>query len=166
MHLVQTPINLVKMPHKFDCGAFDCGKPEMNHALRNSLPAAIEQGRSVAYYLERCGKWLGFISLRAESFEVDAIDRDNYALSNPTIPGVLLELLAVDITEQKQGLGDFLLFAAIGIGKEVSEKVGARFLVLDSVPEKVKFYEKRQFKPTYIQPTDTQTVSMVFDLLS
>ena len=37
------------MPHTYRCGAFDCGVPSVNDALRGELLSAIREGRSRAY---------------------------------------------------------------------------------------------------------------------
>ncbi len=153
------------MPHTFRCGAFDCGNALMNGALRGELLTAIREGRSRAYYVEEGGRCLGFIALRAESFELaDSIDREEYALSTRTVPGVLLELIAVDLQAQRTGLGRFLLLAALLLAQRTAETVGARFLVLDSVPESIGFYTRLGFKRTVTQPS-RDTVLMILDLL-
>jgi GNAT superfamily N-acetyltransferase len=153
------------MPHTFRCGAFDCGNALINAALRGELLTAIREGRSRAYYAEEGGKCLGFIALRAESFELaDSIDREGYALSARTVPGVLLELIAVDQQAQGTGLGGWLTLAAVGLALQVAELAGARFLVLDSLPGKVSFYQRMGFQRTVTQP-DARTTLMLFDLL-
>ena len=153
------------MPHAFRCGAFDCGNPLINAALRGELLTVIREGRSRAYYVEEDGVCLGFIALRAESFELaDSIDREAYALSSRTVPGVLLELIAVDQRVQGTGLGGWLTLAAVGLAQQVAELAGARFLVLDSLPEKVGFYQRMGFQRTMTQP-DTRTTLMLLDLL-
>lgn len=156
---------LTVMPHTFTCGAFSCGVPSIDVALRGELLTAIREGRSRAYYMEEGGVCLGFIALRAESFElIDSIDRELYGVSARKTPGVLLELIAVNGQAKGRGVGRFLLLIAIDMARRVSEQVGARFLVLDSLPDAVKFYERNGFERTVYQP-DSGTVFMVLDLL-
>ncbi|PTA68990.1 hypothetical protein C8263_04105 [Deinococcus arcticus] len=153
------------MPHTYRCGAFDCGEPSMNDALRGELLSAIREGRSRAYYVEENGTCLGFIALRAESFELsDSIDRERYALSARNVPGVLLELIAVDERAQGRGLGRWLVLAAVELARRGAELMGVRFLVLDSLPPRVPFYERLGFERTKYQP-DGKTVFMALDLL-
>lgn len=156
---------LKEMPHDYRCGAFDCGVDSINDAIRGELLTAIREGRTRAYCVEEAGVCLGFFALRAESFELgDSIDREEYLISARKVPGVLLELIAVDKRAKGRGLGRFLLFAAVDLASQAAELVGARFLVLDSLPDAVDFYKAKRFKRTAYQP-DTGTVFMVLDLL-
>lgn len=160
--------SLTLMPHNFKSGAFDCGNEQINNALRHSLPRSISEGRSRAYYVDDgTGKCLGFISLRADSFTLDSIDREDFPITeNEGISGVLLQLLGVDKDAQHKGLGKWLVLAAIDLTLRTAELVAARFLVLDSLPEKVSFYELMGFRRTYYQRDKTrETVFMVLDLL-
>lgn len=162
---IPSAFSLDVMPHDFRCGAFDCKVASINNALRGDLLRAIGEGRTRAYYVQEEGKCLGFIALRAESFDLaDSIDREKYIISARKVPGVLLELIAVDKDAKGRGLGRFLLFAALTLAREVSERVGARFLVLDSLPDAVDFYAAKRFKSTAYQP-DSGTVFMMLDLL-
>lgn len=152
------------MPHTFNCGAFHCGVPSIDSALRGELLAAIREGRSRAYYVEEEGVCLGFIALRAEFFTLsDSIDREQYGVSTRGVPGVLLELIAVDERAKGRGIGRFLLLSALYLAQSVSELVGARFLVLDSLPDAVGFYRGKRFRPTAYQP-EKGTVFMMLDL--
>lgn len=163
--MTDSPFTLTVMPHTYRCGAFDCGVPSINAALQGQLLTSIREKRSRAYYMEDAQGCVGFIALRAESFEVaDSIDREQYAVSARTVPGVLLELIAVDNRMQRSGLGKQLLLAAVALAGQVSEVVGARFLVLDSLPERVDFYGKNKFRRTVKQP-DEATVFMILDLM-
>ncbi|GAA5438170.1 GNAT family N-acetyltransferase [Deinococcus aquaticus] len=153
------------MPHTFRCGAFDCGVKSINDALRGELLTSIREGRSRAYYVEEGGVCLGFISLRAESFELrDSIDREEFVVSGLKVPGVLLELIGTDESARGRGVGRFLLLSALVLARQVADTVGARFLVLDSLPEAVAFYAAKGFRRTVHQP-DAATVFMVLDLL-
>lgn len=162
-----SPLILIPMPHTYLCGAFDCGVQTVNDALRGELLHALREGRVRAYYVELDGDCAGFIALRAESFELtDSIDRERYSppLSRTRVPGVLLELLGVDRRFQGQGLGEQLLLAAVKITQQVSSLIAARFLVLESLPDAVRFYRRLGFEPTIKQP-DRRTVFLILDLL-
>jgi len=43
-------------------------------------------------------------------------------------------------------IGRFILLAAIGIAIDVSNKVGCRYITVDSKPESIGFYQKNNFK--------------------
>ena len=153
------------MPHTYRCGAIDCGVSSINDALRGELLTAIREKRSRAYYMEDAQGCVGFIALRAESFQLaDSIDRELYIVTALTVPGVLLELIAVDNRARHTGLGKQFLLAAVALAGQVSEMIGARFMVLDSLPERVAFYERNGFRRTVKQP-DTATVFMILDLI-
>ena len=152
------------MPHIYRCGAFDCGVPSVNDALRGELLNAIREGRSRAYAVEETGRCIAFLALRAESFNLgDSIDRERYRISARRVPGVLLELIGVDNTVQGQGLGLQLVDAAIALTQQVAVRVAARFLALDSLPGAVGFYERQGFVRATTQP-DRQTTLMILDI--
>lgn len=146
--------DVLPMPHTYQCGAFSCGSPLMDHALRHELPTAIREGRSRAYYIEHYGRCVGFFSLHASLLEIDSVDKDDrgYTFSVKDVPGIVLEMLAVDISYQKRGFGERLTLEALGIAQEVAERIGAFLLVADSTQQAVELYERAGFLPTRIQP--------------
>lgn len=53
--------------------------------------------------------------------------------------------MAVDCDYEKRGVGTSLLYAALGIALNVSEKVGCRYMTVDSKKEAIGFYKKKGF---------------------
>jgi|GEM_PF-6914987 len=61
-------------------------------------------------------------------------------------PSIKIARLAVDKRYERQGVGGFLVLAAIGLAMSVSEVIGCRYVTVDSKPESISFYEKLGFK--------------------
>lgn len=163
------------MPSTLQCGAFTCGDPSIDEALRNDLLVAIGEGRNRGYYLDYHGQIVAFASLRAATFELDVLDRQQFPLTRPSVSGIRVELFAV--AKQYQGggkqspeksVGQRLMTELIAIAQEAAELIGARFLAVESVPAAQSFYSRMGFFPTTVQkqnPRDTSgTIFMLLDL--
>ncbi len=46
---------------------------------------------------------------------------------------------------ERQGIGRFMLLAAIGKAISISNDIGCRYITVDSKPESMGFYEKHNF---------------------
>lgn len=156
-------LDLEIMPPAYACGAFTCGDPSIDAALRTDLMTAIKEGRNKGYFLEWHGQLVAFTSLKAATFELDSVDRENHILSSRSVPGIRVELFAVAWQYQGSNVGRRLMEEVTAIAREASQLVGARFLAVESVPEAQKFYERMGFVPTVPRP-DGDTVFMLLDL--
>lgn len=157
-------LDLQQMPHTYSCGAFTCGNSAIDHALRNDLLIAIAEGRNKGYYLEYHGSLVAFTSLRAATFEIDPIDREHRAITSRHVSGIRIELVGIATQYQRGGVGTRLMEEIAAIAAEVAQRVGARFLAVESLPSAQKFYTSLGFTPTQVQPPGT-TIFMVLDLM-
>ncbi len=70
----------------------------------------------------------------------------------PSYPAPVMRLvrLGVDVREQGRGLGSEMLGASVLIALEMRARVGCVGILVDSQPETVAFYEKRDFRRTAV----------------
>lgn len=81
-------------------------------------------------------------------------------------PAIKLARLAVDISLQGKGIGGRLVEFVIGIALEhIMPHTGCRFLVVDSKPQSIGFYESKGFKRIgEAETTDEHYTTMFIDL--
>ena len=91
---------------------------------------------------------IGFFTLAASSIEVLAVDTVNGIEEFPesVYPAVDIPKLAITKKFQGKGIGEYTLKAAIGKILSISKNIGCRYIILDSVKDKVGFYKKYGFK--------------------
>jgi len=134
---------------KDDFSGFDCGTPDLNDFIRND--ALTHQGKllSKTYVCHRevDDKPVAFYSVTMDSIKKQKVDdRDSFEISN--IPCYKIARLAVDREYQRKGIGETLLYDCVYHAKELSKQIGCRLVTVDSKPDAVDFYLKKQFKMT------------------
>ena len=77
----------------------------------------------------------------------------------PNIPALLLGQMARNLDYHHSGAGRFMLDWVINHGIELSSKVGCRVIILNSVRNKVEWYQENGFE-LLDEPKDT----LFFDL--
>lgn len=134
--------------------AFDCGRPELTEWLKERGKKAVETGTAQTFVVCRGTKAVvGYFSLAAGA--VDHLDektgeRAPRALrqnSPDPIPVVVLGRLAVDKSEQRNGLGGALVSEAMKRSAQASRIIGARALLVHALDEPlVTYYQSLGFK--------------------
>lgn len=129
-----------------DRGAFDCGDPELNaflqrHARQNHASGGAKT--FVATPLGDEGRVLGFYSLSPASIDyVRTPVLVKKGLARYDLPVFRLGRLAVDLTQQGQGLGGQLLLAAGRRCIRAASEVGGVALLIDAKSDRVaRWYE-------------------------
>ena len=142
---LQTPVPLEK---SHDLSAFDCGASPLNDYLRK-YALANHQNRSARTYVAlRGGRVVGYYSLAAGSVQRDdATPRVAKGLANHPVPVFLLARLAVDKSEQGQGLGTALLKDALLRSIQAADIVGCRAVLVHAKDHAAQgFYRKYGFE--------------------
>jgi GNAT superfamily N-acetyltransferase len=136
-----------------DVRNFDCGKPELTEWLRRYALQSHQAGASRVYVVHRTGRVVGYYALAAGSVEPGkAPERVKKGLGRHPIPVILLARLAVDISEQRQGLGAALLKDALRRTTSAADEIGARAILVHAKDDEAKaFYRHFNFEPS---PTD------------
>ena len=89
---------------------------------------------------------MAYITLICAEIEVDGKQKPDECASASkykSYPAIKIARLAVDRTVERQGLGKKLVAFAVATAQSVMPKVGCRFLVVDSKPQAVSWYEKK-----------------------
>jgi GNAT superfamily N-acetyltransferase len=135
-----------------DLATFDCGKAPLNTFLLRF--ALLNQFNATArtYVVHRENRVVGYYSLAAAAVElVSAPPRVGKGLPRLPIPLTLLARLAVDLTEQGNGLGPALLKDAFKKFLAAQEIVASRALLVHAKDdEAAKFYLHCGFEPSHI----------------
>lgn len=154
---------------------FDCGNDDLNEFFFDDSRNVCGQLIAVTYAWIEDGRTLAFFSVSNDAIS-RKIDKQSYnraARGVPntkrftTLPAVKIGRLAVDKSEQGNGIGSMLITFIKGWFIS-GNKTGCRFVVVDALNNKktIDFYKKNQFK--FLTPKDENdpTRLMFFDLIT
>ncbi len=148
------PLNLpVVLNKSHNITDFDCGVTVLNNFLKNYARQNIQNYSARTFVATRGNFVVGYYTLVAASVEHSSVPpRINKGLGKYPIPVILLARLAVDISEQGQGLGKALLKDALSRCLSVTENIGARAILVHAKDDKARqFYQKYGFE---VSPAD------------
>jgi len=142
---LQTPVPLQRR-HK--CDAFDCGSSALNEYLTRFAWTNQQSGAARTYVACRGKRVVGYYSLAFGSIEHEAASpRVRKGLARHPIPIMLLARLAVDVSQQGQGIGKGLLKDALLRTLQAADIGGLRALIVHAKDESAKaFYERFGFE--------------------
>jgi len=124
---------------------FDCGEPTLNTFLAQYAGQndRADIGRTFVLVTEEGGRVQGYYTLSAASVEAEVVP--NLRIPYP-VPVAHLGRLAVDISLQGQGLGEFLLMDALRRARHVASEMAVYAVTVDALHERARrFYEKYGF---------------------
>ena len=129
-------------------------KLHQSNLARTFVIAAHGQSKVMAYVTTLCTQ------ISVEQFQEQApIESFKYK----DYPAIKLARLAVDTELQGQGVGSSLVDFVIGLAVEhVMPHTGCRFLVVDSKPQSVTFYERKGFKKIGEAGANGQSTTTMF----
>ena len=127
---------------------FDCGRTFLNDYLRRFAWINHQSGAARTYVSCRGRRIVGYYSLAFGSIEhAAASSRVRKGLARHPIPIMLLARLAVDVTEQGQGIGKGLLKDALLRNLQAADIGGLRALIIHAKDVHAKsFYERFGFE--------------------
>lgn len=134
--------------------AFDCGKEPLDRFLKRFALANQKAGSAQTYVVCRSDhRVVGYYSLCVGAVEhAEAPERVGKGLARHPIPVMLLARLAVDRSEQGQGLGKALLKDALLRTAQAADIAGIRALLVHAKDDEARaWYEALDFEPS---PTD------------
>ncbi|MGM0485511.1 MAG: GNAT family N-acetyltransferase [Planctomycetota bacterium] len=144
---LEAPVPL-KRGHK--CDEFDCGSPPLNEYLTRFAWSNQESGAARTYVACRGKRVVGYYSLAFGGVEHEtASPRVRKGLARHPIPIMLLARLAVDVTEQGQGIGKGLLKDALRRTLQAADIGGLRAVIVHATDAQAKaFHERFGFEPS------------------
>jgi GNAT superfamily N-acetyltransferase len=128
---------------------FDCGDHESLTTWLKRFARINQAGNSSrTYVVHRAKRVVGYYSLAASNVrKEEASTRGAKGQPNHPIPVILLARLAIDKTEQHQGLGPALLKDALQRCLRSANEIGARAVLVHAIDEKAKgFYRHFGFE--------------------
>lgn len=133
---------------RYELNSFESTNTDLNDFLKSDALRDQDNMTSKSYlcYLDKI--IAGYITLVADTLEVEAVDKDDKidGYLYRKYPAVKIARFAVDRRFEKMGVGRYMLLAAIGKAISVSNDIGCRYITVDSKPESTGFYEKHGFK--------------------
>lgn len=136
---------------RHDREGFACGEPSLDAYLRQQAVQHHRDGISTTHVLvddaERA-RILGYYSLSAAQLLLtDLQEADRKRLPNYPVPAIRMGRLAVSVSEQGKGHGDYLLAHAVARCLGLREQLGVRVLLVDALHEKAaRFYRAYGFR--------------------
>lgn len=139
-------IEPIRREHKTK--AFDCGEADLNSFLSRFALKNDKNDLGRTYVAVRPGEFdvVGYYTLSSGTVTFEQLPPE-FKLPKYPIPTIHMGRLATDLTVQGRGLGEAMLFDALGKAALVSEKIGIRAVELIALNQKAKdFYLRYGFQ--------------------
>lgn len=133
---------------------FDCGEADLNSFLTRFALKNDSNDLGRTYVAVRPGESdvVGYYTISSGTVTFDKLPPE-LKLPKYPIPTVHMGRLATDLTVQGQGLGEALLFDALGKAALVSKDIGVRAVELIAINQKAKdFYLRYGFQELVDDP--------------
>lgn len=133
-----------------DTSAFRCGNPSLDGFLERFALENQKGGRCRTYVAVRGSRVVGYYSLAPGSIvPADATARVAAGQGPQDIPVLLIARLAVDVTQQGNGLGSHILLDALRRCLAGADVIGGRAVLVHAVDERARaFYLAHDFEPS------------------
>jgi GNAT superfamily N-acetyltransferase len=127
--------------------AFSCGIESLDVYLKRQATQDMKRRISrvfVASFPEDPARIVGYYTLSSLSIDLSALpDQTTRKLPKPPLPAALIGRLAVDTSEQHQGIGKMLLSNAMKRTLAVSDDIGIYAMVVDAINEDAESFYMR-----------------------
>ena len=146
------PIEKISITH--DVELFDCGKEELNRFLKRFALTSQQANSAQTYVATRARAVVGYYTLTVGSVDhQDATARVSKGLAKHPIPVMVLARLAVDHSEQGNGIGKGLLKDALRRTAQAADIAGIRALFVTAKDDEAqRFYEYFNFDANPADP--------------
>ena len=130
-----------------DVSGFCCGEKEIDDFIHKEALDFQNERLGVTYLCYYEDELIGFVTLSmADLRKGKMAAEDRLPIGRENYPALQISQLAVHDKMQKQGIGTYLCDFCLDRAIKFSEKIGCRFLVLNSIRKAIPFYEKYGFK--------------------
>ncbi len=138
-------------PKRHDRDGFACREPTLDNYLRQQAAQHHRDGISTTHVLVDDAdptRILGYYSLSAAHLMLtDLQEVDRKRLPQYPVPAIRMGRLAISVSEQGKGHGDYLLAHAVARCIGLREQLGVRVLLVDALHEKAaRFYQAYGFR--------------------
>ena len=142
-------LTVKKLDDNVDLSQFKCKSQEIQDFFIEYAMVFQNNSLGVSYIVYNNTKIVGFFTISMDSLRIRKIrSEDQIGYANiDYYPSIKIGQLCVDIDYDKQGIGAFILNIICGIGMDFSEKIGCRFLSVNTLSSAQTWYEKHGFTP-------------------
>ncbi|RUL72694.1 GNAT family N-acetyltransferase [Dyella choica] len=138
-------------PRRHDRDGFVCGEPSLDVYLRQQAVQHHRAGISTTHVLvdnDDSTRIVGYYTLSAAQLLLtDLQDADRKRLPRYPVPAIRMRRLAVSVSAQGKGHGEYLLGHAVARCLGLREQLGVRVLLVDALHEKAaRFYRAYGFR--------------------
>lgn len=143
--MADTAFFIEQLTKSHDKSAFDCGEPALNDYIQRYASQNVKNDSARVYVAvtPESSRVCGYFTLSAGRINLADFPARESRGWPQHVPSVHLGRLAVDQDFQGQGLGDYLMIAAIEVTLETAEKVDVAALELWAINDDLlKFYAR------------------------
>ena len=148
MGITHTELRIKSLREEDDLASFCSTSDELNDFLKSDALKAQNDLISRTYLCYWKVSLTGFVTLTTDTIGYNLIEQsdgiDGYVYRK--YPAIKIARLAVDKRYKRRGIGQNLLFWAVGKAYEVSKQIGCRYITVDAKRESLDFYLKYEFK--------------------
>lgn len=145
-----------RLDKSHDRTAFDCGRSMLNEWIKDRAGQYDRRDLSRTYVATRPNESsvVGYYAISSHQVVHELLPaEESKGLPRLDVPVVLIGRLAVDRSEQGQGLGSSLLVDALRRSADISEQLGIRAVEVDAIDDTARsFYLKYGFRPLLDDP--------------
>ncbi len=129
-----------------DTSKFSCGKKEIDEFIQKQALSFQEQRLGITYLFHHGADLVRFETLCMGYIDKHKIaSQDRFAQHVNSYPALLIGQLGVFNGQQSGGVGTYICDFCFDRAIKLSQRVGCRFLVVDTLESAVKFYAKYGF---------------------
>lgn len=135
------------MPPGYSPGGFDCGEPDLSEYLcdgdvHRDCAASVTQ----AYIVLLDDVFVGYFAVLSDSIRLQGKEKPK-GIPYPSGPAIKLGRMAVKNEYRGQKIGEWILKYVVGMARQMSSKVGVRYVTLDALPRPklIAWYERNGF---------------------
>lgn len=170
-------ILLARLSEEDDLASFNCEDEDMNAFLKEDALAQQQMFLNSTILLFYEGNLAGYCSIMADSIKLSLTEKEEEELKVrfSEFPAIKIGRLGVGKNHINRGFGQLLVDLVITMAEEMNRStdwdssLGVRFVTLDSLPDRVGYYQKRGFvvnMDSKYQGRRRRTVSMRRDIFS
>jgi GNAT superfamily N-acetyltransferase len=133
-----------------DVSAFNCGKPILDHWLKNRALSNQQKGFTAVLVVHQASRVVGYYGLAPTAIVPNILPRSIRTGQPPDpVPCLLLGQLATDLEWAGMGIGTGLVKHALQRCVQAAALIGGRALVVNAVDrEAAAFWQRRGFTPS------------------
>lgn len=121
---------------------FHCGEPALDEWIRRFAGQATRRDGARTYVASDGPRIIGYYSICAFQVERD-VAPPRVKIGGHPVPAILLARLAVDVSAQGIGMGNWLLLDALSLAASAAERIGARVMVVHAIHDRAAAFYLR-----------------------